>query len=578
MAELKNNGGEETKRGSDQVDIQKKEIEQLKKRVLEAGMPLPAERKAFLEAERLKYISPVSSEYELIRDYIDYLISLPWTQSCAEEIDVEKLKKVLDREYFGQKKMKEQICEYFSIRQLKKDIKGSILCFVGPPGTGKTSLAQSIALALNRKFIRLSVAGFSTSQEIKGERFGFSGGHPGAIIKHLKEAGCNNPLFLIEEVDNLGNGAPKGEVISALLEVLDAEHNFSFIDNYLGLTFDLSLVLFIATAKNMDEIPDAFLDFYEIIEFTGFIEEEKLQIARRYLIPSQTERHGLSEKELQITDEAIKKIIREYAIEEGLRNLQKEIEIICRKIARMRASGSGDFWRITEDNLTDYLGTPVYIPEIVEKKPEVGVACGLAWTASGGDIMLIEGLRMRGSGQIFSTGQLGGIIRETIQTAHSYVRSQAQLLGINYKDFTNYDIHLHFPSEAIPKDGPSAGLTITLVIASVMSEKPIKNDLAMTGEVSLRGNILPVGGIKEKLSAARRVGIKKIVLPKANRRNLPDLPEELINDLEIIWVERMEEVFEKALIGFEEQKRILQVIEKEMKKINMQRKKRKKKK
>jgi ATP-dependent Lon protease len=558
-------------------DMQKKEIGNLNGKIQGAGLPLPVERKALLEAERLKFISPASSEYEMIREYIDYLISLPWTRSCAEEIDVEKLKRVLDQEYFGQKKMKEQICEYFSIRQLRRDIKGSILCFVGPAGTGKTSLAQSIALALNRKFVRLSLAGFSTSQEIKGERFGISSGYPGAILRLLKDAGCNNPLFLLEEVDNLGNGAPKGEVISALLEVLDPEHNSSFVDNYIGLTFDLSQVLFVATAKNPDDIPDAFLDYFEMIEFTGFIEEEKLQIARKYLLPSQLERHGLSEKELQITDEAIKKIIREYAIEEGLRNLQKGIEIICRKIAWMRASGSGDFWRITEENLTDYLGTPVYIPEIVGKKPEVGVACGLAWTASGGDIMLIEGLKMKGSGQVFSTGQLGGIIRETIQTAHSYVRSQAPFLGISYKDFTSYDIHLHFPSEAIPKDGPSAGLTITLVIASVMSEKPIRNDLAMTGEVSLRGNILPVGGIKEKLSAARRVGIKKIILPKANRRNLPDLPEELINDLEIIWVERMEEVFEKALVGFEEQKRILQVIEKEMKKINKRKKRRKRK-
>lgn len=576
MAESKVNEDSKDRKSSAEIDIQKSNVERLEKMIHGASLPLQVERKALVEIQRLKLISPASTEYGLIHDYIDWILSLPWSQSCVEEIDVEKLEKVLDKEFFGQKKMKERIYEYFSIRQLKKDIRGSILCFVGPPGTGKTALAQSIASALDRKFVRLSVAGSSASQQIKGERLGFSIGSPGIIIKNLREAGCNNPLFLIEGVDKLGDGTPKGEVISALLEVLDLEHNSSFIDNYLGLTFDLSQVFFIATAQNIDEIPDALMEIFEIIEFTGFIEEEKLQIARRYLVPTQIKRHGLTEGEVKITDEAIKKIIREYTIEEGLRELQKEIETICRKCARLKASGSGNLWKISAENLTDYLGTPVYIPEIAEKQPEVGVACGLAWTASGGDIMLIEGLRMRGSGQIFSTGQLGGIIRESIQTAHSYVRSKAQLLGISYQDFTNYDIHIHFPSEAIPKDGPSAGVTICLVIASVMSEKPVRNDLAMSGEVSLRGNILPVGGVKEKLSAARRVGIKKIILPKANQRNLPDLPEELVGDLEFIWVERMEEVFEKALIGFGKQKKIFEVIKREVEKSGRKKKKRRK--
>jgi ATP-dependent Lon protease len=560
---------------TDLTDFQKSEIERLRKRIQEAGLPFLAERKALLEVERLKLISFASGEFDLIWNYIDWLISLPWEKRCAGKIEVEKLERVLDKEYFGQKKMKERIYEYFAIRQLRKDIKGSILCFVGPPGTGKTALARSIALALDRKYVHVSVEGFTKNQEIKGERLGFLGGSPGAVIKNLREAGCNDPLFLIEDVDKLGNGTPKGEVISALLDTLDPERNFSFTDNYLALPFDLSEVLFIAKAHNTDEIPDALLDLLEIVEFTGFIEEEKLEIARRYLIPSQIKRHGLSEKEVQITDEAIKKIIREYAIEEGIRVLQREIIAICRKIARMRASGSGKIWKVYPENLTDYLGAPVYIPEITEKKPEVGLVCGLAWTPSGGDIMLIEGIKMRGSGQIFSTGQLGGIIRETIQTAHSYVRSQAPILGINPKDFTDYDIHIHFPREAIPKDGPSAGIAICLLIASVMSDKPIRNDIAMSGEMSLRGNILPIDGIKEKLSAARRVGIKKVILPKANQKSLPDLPEKLREELEFIWVERMEEVFEKALFGFEEQKRLYQVIEKEIKKLKKKKKKRK---
>jgi ATP-dependent Lon protease len=421
----------------------------------------------------------------------------------------------------------------------------------------------------------LSLEGFTKSQEIKGERFGFLGGSPGAVIKNLREIGCNDPLLLIEGVDKLGNGTPRGEVISALLDALDPEHNFNFTDNYLALPFDLSEVLFIAKAHNADEIPDALMDLLEIVEFTGFIEEEKLEIARRYLIPSQIKRHGLSEKQVQITDEAIKKIIREYAIEEGIRILQREIITICRKIARMRASGSRETWKVYPESLQDYLGAPVYIPELTEKKPEVGLVCGLAWTPSGGDIMLIEGLKMRGSGQVISTGQLGGVIRETIQTAHSYVRSQAPLLGINSKDFTDYDIHLHFPREAIPKDGPSAGIAICLLIASVMSDKPVRNDIAISGEMSLRGNVLPVDGIKEKLSAARRAGIKKVILPKANQKNLPDLPERLKEELEFIWVERMEEVFEKALFDFGEQKRLHQVIEKELEKLKRKKKKRK---
>jgi ATP-dependent Lon protease len=563
---------------SDQKDFQKLEIRRFKIKIQKAALPPMVKRKALLEVERLKLISPASGEFDLIWSYIDWLISLPWKKMCAGKIDVEKLEKVLDKEYFGQKKMKERVYEYFAIRQLKKEIRGTILCFVGPPGTGKTSLARSIALALDRKFVRLSVAGFTNSKQIKGERYGFSGGQPGAIVKNLRKAGWNDPLFLIEGVDRLGNGAPKGEVISALLGSLDPEHNSNFTDDYLGLKFDLSKVLFIAKAHSLDDIPDTLLDLFEIVEFTGFIEEEKLEIVKRYITPTQIKRHGLSKKEAQISDGAIKKIIREYAIEEGIRVLQRDIITICRKIARMRASGIGASWKVTPQNLTKYLGTPIYIPDLVQKKPEVGVACGLAWTSSGGDIMLIEGLKMRGSGQIFSTGQLGNVIKESIQTAHSYVRSQAPLLGINSKDFTNYDIHIHFPSESVSKDGPSAGITISLVIASVMSEKPIRNDLTMSGEVSLRGNILPVSGIKEKLSAARRVGIKKVILPKANQRSLPDLPEELTKELEFIWVERMDEVFEKALIGFEEQKRLYQVVEKEVKKKVVEKKKRKKKK
>ncbi|MDH4222196.1 MAG: AAA family ATPase [candidate division Zixibacteria bacterium] len=548
-------------------DFQKTEIKRLKEKIQKADLPVKVKRKAFLEVERLKLISPASGEYNLIWSYIDWIINLPWKNSSAGRIDVEKLEEVLDKEYFGQKKMKERIYEYFSIRKLRKEMKGSILCFVGPPGTGKSSLAKAIAQALKRKYLSLNVAGFTENRQLKGERNGFSGGQPGAVIKSLREAGCNDPLILLEGVDRIGNGVPKGEIISALLEILDPENNQYFIDSYLGLSFDLSRVLFIAKAHNAEEIPDALMDLFEMVEFTGFIEEEKLEIAKRYIIPSQIKIHGLSQKEVQITDGAIKKIIREYAIEEGIRVLQREIITIYRKVARMRASGEKVFWKILPQSLPKYLGTPVYIPDIAEKKPEVGLVCGLAWTPSGGDVMFIEGLKMKGSGQVFSTGQLGGIIKETIQTAHSYIRSQASLLGINSKDFTDYDIHIHFPREAVPKDGPSAGIAISLVIASVMSGMPIRNDMAMSGEVSLRGNVFSVSGIKEKLSAARRAGIKKVILPKDNQKSLPDLPQKLREEVEFIWVEKMEEVFENALIGFRKQEKLLKAIQKEVKKL-----------
>lgn len=423
--------------------------------------------------------------------------------------------------------------------------------------------------------MRLSVAGIRDESEIKGARLTYTEAMPGKILRSIKEIGCGNPLMMIEQIDKMSSDLLKGEPSAALAEALDPEKNSNFLDNYLGVPYDLSDVIFVTTANIVDDIPAPILDLMEIIEFSGFIEEEKQEIAKKFILPTLLKKHGLTEQDLKFTDDALKKLIRQYTVEAGIRGLQREMETLCRRCARQKASlkiqtlgKSFTSCQITEENLEEYLGTPIYIPDIVPKNPEVGVAIGLAWTEAGGDLMLIEALKMKGSGQVIYTGQLGDVMKESIQASHSFVRSKAEFLGINYDDFTSYDIHIHFPSGAIPKDGPSAGVTISLVIASVMSNKPIRNDVAMTGEVSLRGRVIPVAGVREKVSAAHRVGIHFVILPKGNEKNLLDLPEKIRKETEFIFVERIEEVFQTALLDYKEnQKKSEEILIKHIDKI-----------
>jgi len=566
---------EQIQRELGEVGLQEREVIELKEKIEEASLPPYVKKQALLEAERLRLISTASAEYGMIRIHIEWMLSLPWIKETCGEVDIKKLETILTHEHFGQENVKEKILELFSIRKLRNDWKGIVLCFAGPPGTGKTSLGQSIAKALERKFVRISVAGIRDESEIKGARLAYTEALPGKILRSIKEVGCSNPLMMIEQIDKMSSDLLKGEPSAALAEVLDPEKNSNFLDNYLGVPYDLSDVIFVTTANIVDDIPSSILDLMEVIEFSGFIEEEKQEIAKKFILPALLKKHGLTEQDLIFTDEALKKVIRQYTVEAGIKNLQREMEIICRRCARQKASlrtqNSGKPFtpcEIAAENLEEYLGTPIYIPDIVPKNPEVGVAIGLAWTEAGGDLMLIEALKMKGSGQVIYTGQLGDVMKESIQAAHSFVRSKAEFLGISYDDFTNYDIHVHFPSGSIPKDGPSAGITISLVIASVMSDKPIRNDVAMTGEVSLRGRVIPVAGVREKVSAAHRVGIRFIILPKGNENNLLDVPERIREETKFIFVERVEEVFKIALLDYDEnQKSIQQILRREISKM-----------
>ncbi len=558
-----------------EAGLQEKEVGELKEKIKASSLPPYVEKQALLEAERLRLISTASAEYGMVRTHIDWLLSLPWTRESCGEVDIERLERILTSEHFGQKKVKENILQLFSVRKLRKDLKGIVLCFVGPAGTGKTSLAQAIAKALGRKFMRVSVAGVRDESAIKGTRSTYTEAFPGKILNVIKGAGCTNPLIMIEPVDKMAKENLKGDPAAALAEALDPDKNFDFLDNYLGVPFDLSDVIFVTTALVPDEIPGCLFDLMEMIEFSGFIEEEKQEIAKKFILPMLLKKHGLSEQDIKFTDEALKKVIRQYTVEAGIRSLQREMENISRKCARAKASKSFTPCTVTTDNLEEYLGTPIYIPDIVPKHPEIGVAIGLAWTEAGGDLMLIEALKMKGNGQVIFTGQLGEVMKESIQAAHSYVRSKSEILGINYDDFTNYDIHIHFPSGSIPKDGPSAGITVSLVIASVMSDKPIRNDIAMSGEVSLRGRVIPVAGVREKASAAHRVGIRHVILPKGNEKNLLDLPEKIKKETDFIFVERIEDVFKHALLEQDETQRgIEEILRREIgKMVKMQKRK-----
>src|SRR5215469_5237479 len=527
-------------------DPRSAEIDDLQQKVEAASMPEGARKAADKEIERLRMIPPESAEHTVVRTYLDWLVSMPWAVSTEDNLDIAHARAILDEDHYDLEKIKERILEFLAVRKLKKTTKGPILCFVGPPGTGKTSLGRSIARAMGRKFQRLSLGGIHDEAEIRGHRRTYIGSLPGRIVQGLRNAGSNNPLFILDEVDKLGMDF-RGDPASALLEVLDPEQNNTFVDHYLDVPFDLSKVLFLTTANVLDPIPHALRDRMEVLELPGYTEEEKLQIVERHIIPKQRIENGLGDSKIEFTPEAAAEIIRGYTREAGLRNLEREIARVFRKVARSMTEGEPVPEKIAPADIAKYLGPPKLFSEVAERTNEPGIASGLVWTPNGGDILFIESTRMAGTKQLTLTGSLGDVMKESAQAALSYVRSHAETLGVATDFFEKSDIHVHVPAGGIPKDGPSGGVTLAASIASLLSGRPVRSDIAMTGEITLRGKVLPVGGIKEKVLAARRAGIKTIILPKRNERDLEDIPPEVRAELTFKFVETVDEVLNLAL-------------------------------
>jgi ATP-dependent Lon protease len=521
-------------------------VKDLREKLDRAGLPEEARKEAEKELARLEMVNPASAEYSVITTYLDWLATLPWTTTTDDRLDIREAAKILDRDHYGLEKVKDRILEFLAVRQLKKDMKSPILCFYGPPGTGKTSLGRSIAEALGRRFVRMSVGGMRDEAEIRGHRRTYVGAMPGKILQSLRRAGTRNPLFMIDEVDKIGNDF-RGDPASALLEVLDPEQNSTFTDLYLDLQFDLSRVMFVTTANRLDTIPDPLRDRMETLHIPGYVEEEKMDIAKQYLVPRQLEAHGLTDTHLQITEAALGEMISGYTSDSGLRKLEQQIATICRKAAKEVAMGRSKPRQVGPTELQEFLGPIVYISEVAERTDEIGVATGLAWTSSGGEILFIEATRMKGSGGLQITGQLGDVMKESAQAALSFVKSHATDLGIDPEAFEKGDLHIHVPAGAIPKDGPSAGITLATAIASLMSNRPVRHQIAMTGEITLRGKVLPVGGIKEKILAARRAGIETVLMPVRNEKDLVDIPEHLRKGLKLIPVRDISEVLAAAL-------------------------------
>ncbi|WP_051920428.1 endopeptidase La [Thermodesulfobacterium hydrogeniphilum] len=522
------------------------EIEELRKKIKKAKMPKQVEKEALKQLNRLEFMHPDSSEAAVIRNYLEWLIELPWKKSTKDILDLKHVKKVLDKDHYNLEKVKDRILEFLAVKKINPKAKGAIICFVGPPGVGKTSLGRSIAEALGRKFVRAALGGIKDEAEIRGHRRTYVGALPGRIIQGIKQAGVNNPVFLLDEIDKLCSDF-HGDPAAALLEVLDPEQNKEFVDHYLDVPFDLSKVLFIATANMTEPIPKVLLDRMEVIYLSGYTFKEKLEIAKRHLLPKLLKDHGLKKKLLKISDKVILKIIEEYTFESGVRELERKLATICRKIARKLAEGEKGPFEITEENLTEYLGPPEYIEELKQEKDEIGVATGLAWTPNGGEVLYVEAVTMPGKGNLILTGHLGDIMKESAQAALSYIRSRHKELQLRPDFYTKYDIHVHVPSGAIPKDGPSAGVTIATAMISALTQKPVSKDYAMTGEITLRGKVLPVGGIKEKSLAALRKGIKKVLIPYKNAKDLEDIPKDLREQIEFIFISHLDEVIKLVI-------------------------------
>ena len=543
--------------GEDESQVELKEIEDA---IKEAKMPEDAEKVALKELDRLSKIPSQSPEYTVSRTYLDWLTELPWSKTSEDSINVKDAKSILDKDHYGLEKVKERILEYLAVRALKmqKDpegaLRGPLLCFAGPPGVGKTSLGRSIARSMGREFVRISLGGVRDEAEIRGHRRTYIGALPGRIIQSLKRAGTNNPVFMLDEIDKLG-GDFRGDPSSALLEVLDPEQNNTFADHYLEVDFDLSKVMFISTANYRDPIPPALRDRMEIIEFSGYIEDEKVQIAKQHLIPKQMKENALTKKDVALNETGIKELINSYTREAGVRNLEREIANVFRKVARDKIEKNTKKIKVNKKKVSDYLGAPRFYSELAERTTKPGVVTGLAWTAAGGDILFIEASKMKGKGRLTLTGQLGDVMKESATAAMTYVRSHTDILGLDEDFNENTDIHVHVPAGAIPKDGPSAGVGMFTAIVSLLTGIPVKNRVAMTGEITLRGNVLPVGGVKEKITAAHRAGIKTIILPDHNRKDLEEIPDHIKKDLDFYFVKEMMDITDFALPGLNGRKK-----------------------
>jgi ATP-dependent Lon protease len=524
-----------------------REISDLRKRVEGISLPEEVMLRALKEIDRLNQMPPMSPEVGIIRTYIDWIMDLPWTMTTEDNLDVPHAAEILEQYHYGLPRAKDRILEYIAVRSLKpKRSKQPILCFVGPPGTGKTSLGRSIAEALGRKFVHLSLGGVRDEAEIRGHRRTYIGALPGRILQTMRRAGTINPLFMLDEVDKLGQDF-RGDPSSALLEVLDPEQNFAFSDHYLELAYDLSKVMFITTANYIGPIPSALLDRMEVIEFPGYIEEEKIEIAHRFLLPRQLEEAGMDEDKVVFQDQALKRIVREYTYEAGVRNFEREVGMICRKIARIKAEGKSYPRRVTPAAMEKFLGPPQFFNLEAERQDEVGVATAIAWTENGGEIMPVEVLLMDGKGNMQITGQIGNVMQESAQAALSYLKSRSRQFEIDPKVYENLDIHIHIPEGAIPKDGPSAGITICTALVSAYTGREVRKDVGMTGEITLRGHVLPVGGIREKVLSAHRSGLKTVILPKRNEKDLVDVPKRARSELQLVLVDHIDQVLEVAL-------------------------------